>query len=64
MLVFLDAHMEVTERWLEPLLAYIKNNPYSIAAAVVDPIEESGQYVSSPEVSLATFNRQTLNTQW
>lgn len=37
-LIFLDSHCEVTEKWLEPLLAAIKEDPTRIVLPIVDLI--------------------------
>ena len=37
-LIFLDAHIEVSKVWLEPLLDYLKENPRTLATPVVDTI--------------------------
>nr|CAD7463380.1 unnamed protein product [Timema tahoe] len=38
-LVFLDSHCEVTEKWLKPLLQRVKDNPTSIAMPIIDWID-------------------------
>lgn len=45
-LVFLDAHVEVSEGWLEPLLAVICENPFTLATPQLDRLdEETLEYV-------------------
>ncbi|XP_034482469.1 putative polypeptide N-acetylgalactosaminyltransferase 12 [Drosophila innubila] len=39
-LVFLDAHVEVNEGWLEPLLEVIITDPYSVACPQLDLLDE------------------------
>lgn len=38
--VFLDAHCEVGEKWLEPILAHIKKKPHSIVCPGIDSIND------------------------
>ena len=37
-LIFLDAHIEVSKVWLEPLLDYLKENPRTLISPVTDTI--------------------------
>ena len=39
-LVFLDAHIEATQGWLEPLLARIKEKPSAVLCPTIDGIDE------------------------
>ena len=34
-LYLFNSHMEVTKRWLEPLLEYVRDNPRGVAAAIM-----------------------------
>ena len=39
-IVFLDAHCEATDGWLEPILARIKEKPSAILCPTIDSIDE------------------------
>ncbi|RCN52285.1 glycosyltransferase, group 2 family protein [Ancylostoma caninum] len=54
-LVFMDSHCEVTERWLEPLLAPIKENPKSVVLPIVDLINPFTFEYSKAMVSKSGF---------
>lgn len=46
-ITFLDAHVEVTKGWLEPLLERVKQNPKIVATPIVDRIDaETMEYVA------------------
>ncbi|VDM95103.1 unnamed protein product [Thelazia callipaeda] len=48
-LVFLDSHCEVNERWLEPLLAQIAADKHTVTCPVIDIIDaDTLKYVASP----------------
>lgn len=50
-LVFLDSHCEVNERWLEPLLQRISENRTNVVCPIIDIINaDTFEYVSSPIV--------------
>ncbi|CAJ0584898.1 unnamed protein product, partial [Mesorhabditis spiculigera] len=58
---FLDAHCEATERWAEPLLDRIAQDPHSVAVPNIDPIQEDTfQYVAelSPLIGGFDWNMQ------
>lgn len=38
-IIFLDAHIEATEGWLEPLLARIKEKPSAVVCPIIDNID-------------------------
>jgi polypeptide N-acetylgalactosaminyltransferase len=43
---FLDSHIEVSERWVEPLLARIKQDPKHVVMPIIDSIEpDSMEYM-------------------
>ena len=47
-LIFLDAHSEANEGWLEPLLQYLKDNPDSVIQPFVDGIDKDDIHYSAP----------------
>lgn len=63
-LVFLDAHCEVTEGWLTPLLARIAASPKSVVCPVIDIInDETFAYVKSFELHWGALN-WNLQFRW
>lgn len=63
-LVFLDAHCEVTEGWLQPLLARIRENPSAVVCPVIDIINDDNfSYVKSFSLHWGAFNWQ-LHFRW
>ena len=56
-LTFLDAHIEATDGWLEPLLTEVKYNKRAIVTPVIDMISDDNfGYVSSPSSYVSGFN--------
>ncbi|CAJ0594642.1 unnamed protein product [Cylicocyclus nassatus] len=55
-LVFLDSHCEVPERWLEPLLAPIKENPSSVVLPIIDLINPFTFEYSKAMISKSGFD--------
>ncbi|KAF4527561.1 hypothetical protein B566_EDAN016039, partial [Ephemera danica] len=50
-LVFLDSHVEVNKKWLQPLLARIASEPHALVTPVIDIVNaDTFQYTSSPLV--------------
>lgn len=51
-MVFLDSHVEVNRKWLEPMLARIAQDPYNhVVTPIIDIINPNSlQYSSSPFV--------------
>ncbi|XP_043236677.1 polypeptide N-acetylgalactosaminyltransferase 1-like isoform X2 [Amphibalanus amphitrite] len=63
-IIFLDAHCECTEGWLEPLLARIAESPTSVVCPVIDIInDDSFAYTRSFELHWGGFNWQ-LHFRW
>ncbi|ETN85763.1 glycosyltransferase, group 2 family protein [Necator americanus] len=62
-IVFLDSHCEVTERWLEPLLAPIKENPNSIVLPIIDLINPFTFDYAKAMVTKSGFD-WTLTFKW
>ncbi|KAK5967573.1 Polypeptide N-acetylgalactosaminyltransferase, partial [Trichostrongylus colubriformis] len=62
-IVFLDSHCEVTERWLEPLLAPIAENPNSVVLPIVDLIHPLTFAYSQAMISKSGFD-WSLNFKW
>lgn len=63
-LVFLDAHVEVTVGWLEPLLARIAEDKSRVACPVIDIIhDETFAYAKSFEFHWGGFN-WNLHFRW
>lgn len=47
-ITFLDAHVECTEGWLEPLLTEISINRHTVVSPIIDIIsDETFQYVTA-----------------
>ena len=56
-LVFLDAHCETTQGWLEPLLARIKEKRTAVVCPVIDIINDDNfSYVKSFSLHWGAFN--------
>lgn len=52
-LTFLDAHCEVTEGWLEPLIAHVALNPHSVVCPAIDVISDTTfEYLQSESLTL------------
>ncbi|ELR25511.1 glycosyltransferase, group 2 domain containing protein [Acanthamoeba castellanii str. Neff] len=64
--VFLDSHMEVTERWAEPFLLHLQNHPDSIVSAVIEGIDPRTQKWESmhPSLHLVTLRVRDLEFKW
>ena len=63
MLIFLDAHMVVTKNWIEPLLEYVRDHPTSVAASIIDVLQ-NGRYHSNGLISLVTLLYKQLQFKW
>ena len=56
-MTFLDAHIETTKGWLEPLLAEVKNNHKAVACPVIDVIsDETFEYLTGSEMTYGGFD--------
>lgn len=56
-MTFLDAHIEATDGWLQPLLNEIKQNRKSIACPVIDVIsDETFEYLTGSEMTYGGFD--------
>ncbi|VDN07791.1 unnamed protein product [Thelazia callipaeda] len=63
-LVFLDAHVEVSEGWLEPLLDRISADRKRVVAPIIDVIsDENFEYITASDVTWGGFNWH-LNFRW
>lgn len=63
-LLFLDAHVEVTEGWLEPLLARVAVDRKIVVAPLIDVIsDDTFEYVTASDTTWGGFNWQ-LNFRW
>ncbi|KRZ45695.1 Polypeptide N-acetylgalactosaminyltransferase 3 [Trichinella pseudospiralis] len=63
-LTFLDAHVEVTDGWLEPLLSRISEDRTRVVAPVIDVIsDDTFQYVTAAESTWGGFS-WTMNFRW
>ncbi|CAD6185997.1 unnamed protein product [Caenorhabditis auriculariae] len=62
-IVFMDSHCEVADRWLEPLLQPIKENPKSVVLPVVDLINPVTFEYSKSMVAKSGFD-WGLNFKW
>ena len=61
--VFLDSHMEVTKRWLEPLLEHVHEHPFGVAASIIDVLEQD-RILSPGDISIVTLKYKTLDFKW
>ncbi|VDD86054.1 unnamed protein product [Enterobius vermicularis] len=63
-LLFLDAHVEVTEGWLEPLLYRVAKDRKRVVAPIIDVIsDETFEYVTASDTTWGGFNWH-LNFRW
>ncbi|VDM29240.1 unnamed protein product [Toxocara canis] len=63
-LLFLDAHVEVTEGWLEPLLYRVSTDRKRVVAPIIDVIsDETFEYVTASDTTWGGFNWH-LNFRW
>uniref|UniRef100_A0A914WY15 Polypeptide N-acetylgalactosaminyltransferase n=1 Tax=Plectus sambesii TaxID=2011161 RepID=A0A914WY15_9BILA len=63
-LLFLDAHVEVTEGWLEPLVVRVAENRKRVVAPIIDVIsDETFEYVTASDTTWGGFNWH-LNFRW
>ncbi|PAV86556.1 hypothetical protein WR25_11946 [Diploscapter pachys] len=63
-LLFLDAHVEVTDGWLEPLLARVAEDRKRVVAPIIDVIsDDSFEYVTASDTTWGGFNWH-LNFRW
>lgn len=63
-LTFLDAHVECTEGWLEPLLARIAEDRTRVVCPIIDVIsDETFEYVTASDMTWGGFNWK-LNFRW
>lgn len=63
-LLFLDAHVEVTDGWLEPLVSRVAEDRKRVVAPIIDVIsDETFEYVTASETTWGGFNWH-LNFRW
>uniref|UniRef100_A0AC35TTC5 Polypeptide N-acetylgalactosaminyltransferase n=1 Tax=Rhabditophanes sp. KR3021 TaxID=114890 RepID=A0AC35TTC5_9BILA len=63
-LLFLDAHVEVTEGWLEPMLSRVTEDPKRIVAPIIDVISDDNfDYLTASAGVWGGFNWQ-MNFRW
>jgi polypeptide N-acetylgalactosaminyltransferase len=63
-LLFLDAHVEVTTGWLPPLLDRIMGDRRRVVAPIIDVIsDETFEYVTASDTTWGGFNWH-LNFRW
>ena len=56
-LLFLDAHCECTEGWLEPLVALVAENRKNVVSPIIDVIsDETFEYVTASDMTWGGFN--------
>lgn len=63
-MIFLDSHMEVTERWSEPFLLQLQNHPESVATAVIEGLEDGKWDSMHPNLYLVTIRAKDLEFKW
>ncbi|KAJ1349214.1 Polypeptide N-acetylgalactosaminyltransferase 3 [Parelaphostrongylus tenuis] len=63
-LLFLDAHVEVTQGWLEPLLERVAGDKKRVVAPIIDVIsDDTFEYVTASDTTWGGFNWH-LNFRW
>uniref|UniRef100_A0A8R1I7G2 Polypeptide N-acetylgalactosaminyltransferase n=1 Tax=Caenorhabditis japonica TaxID=281687 RepID=A0A8R1I7G2_CAEJA len=63
-LLFLDAHVEVTDGWLEPLVGRVAEDRKRVVAPIIDVIsDDTFEYVTASETTWGGFNWH-LNFRW
>uniref|UniRef100_A0AC34QV47 Polypeptide N-acetylgalactosaminyltransferase n=1 Tax=Panagrolaimus sp. JU765 TaxID=591449 RepID=A0AC34QV47_9BILA len=63
-LLFLDAHVEVTAGWLEPLLVRVLEDRKRVVAPIIDVIsDDTFEYVTASDTTWGGFNWH-LNFRW
>ncbi|XGW17875.1 hypothetical protein V3C99_002467 [Haemonchus contortus] len=63
-LLFLDAHVEVTEGWLEPLIDRVARDRKRVVAPIIDVIsDDTFEYVTASDTTWGGFNWH-LNFRW
>ncbi|KAK6016312.1 glycosyltransferase, group 2 family protein, partial [Ostertagia ostertagi] len=63
-LLFLDAHVEVTEGWLEPLVDRVARDRKRVVAPIIDVIsDDTFEYVTASDTTWGGFNWH-LNFRW
>jgi polypeptide N-acetylgalactosaminyltransferase len=56
-LLFLDAHVEVTIGWLEPLLSRVAQDRKTVVAPIIDVIsDDTFEYVTASDTTWGGFN--------
>jgi len=55
-LIFLDSHCEVNERWLEPLLSHVKTDRRNVAIPIIDIINQDSFALDPSPLVRGGFN--------
>lgn len=55
-LMFLDAHCECTNFWLEPLVDRISNNPHTVVTPLIDVIDYKNFKYEAGDITDGTFD--------
>ncbi|VDK42396.1 unnamed protein product [Anisakis simplex] len=63
-LLFLDAHVEVTDGWLEPLISRVASDQKRVVAPIIDVISDDNfEYITASDTTWGGFNWH-LNFRW